>query len=109
MSVVFGSVALVILIVVAFLIKRKFLKSPRQVEIEKALGEILKIKMRHHDLIVKALENGASDEEHQSLLGEKEAEVLAAIDSTEKELNIEINKEDPTRVGPVKLIKDNSV
>ena len=109
MSVVFGSVALVILIVVAFLIKRKFLKSPRQVEIEKALGEILKIKMRHHDLIVKALENGASDEEHQSLLDEKEAEVLAAIDFSEKELNIEINKEDPTRVGPVKLIKDNSV
>ena len=109
MSVVFGSVALVILIVVAFLIKRKFMKSPRQIEIEKALGEILKIKMRHHDLIVKALENGASDEEHQSLLDEKETEVLAAIDSTEKELNIEINKEDPTRVGPVKLIKDNSV
>ena len=109
MSVVFGSVALVILIVVAFLIKRKFMKSPRQIEIEKALGEILKIKMRHHDLIVKALENGASDEEHQSLLDEKETEVLAAIDSTEKELNIEINKEDPTRVGPVKLVKDNSV
>jgi len=43
----------------------------------------------------------------QTLLAEKEAEVLAAIDVAEKKLDIEINKENPTQVGPVKLIKDN--
>ena len=101
-----GVSLLVVLLVVAFLVKRKFMKSPRQMEIQKALGDILKIKMRHHNLIVEALKDGATDQEHTALLAAKEIEVLAAIDVAEKELDIEINKENPTEVGPVKLIKD---
>ena len=106
-TVAFGSIALIVLLVVAFFIKKKMSKTPRQMEIEKALKEILKIKMGHHDKIVKALEDGASEEEHTALLNEKEADVLSAIDEVEKELDIVINKENPTEVGPVRLVKDN--
>ena len=107
MSLVLASIVSLVIIIVGFFMAKKMMKSPRQKEIEKELGDILKIKMRHHDLIVKALEDGADEEKHTELLAEKEAEVLAAIDVAEKKLDIEINKENPTEVGPVKLIKDN--
>ena len=107
MSLVLASIVSLVMIIVGFFMAKKMMKSPRQKEIEKELGDILKIKMRHHDLIVKALEDGADEETHTALLAEKEAEVLAAIDVAEKKLDIEINKENPTAVGPVKLVKDN--
>lgn len=106
-TVLLSVVAFLVIVIVGFLVAKKMMKSPRQKEIEKELGDILKIKMRHHDLIVKELENGADAEKHTTLLSEKESEVLAAIDVAEKKLDIEINKENPTQVGPVKLIKDN--
>ena len=99
MSLVLASIVSLVIIIVGFLMAKKMMKSPRQKEIEKELGDILKIKMRHHDLIVKELENGADEERHTALLAEKEAEVLAAIDVAEKKLDIEINKENPTAVS----------
>lgn len=97
-------ISLLVLIIVVFMLKRKSPETPRQMEIKKALGEILKIKMRHHDLIVKALEDGASEQDHTVLLAAKEKEVLDAIDVKEKELGIVIDKENPTEQGPLKLI-----
>jgi len=107
MSTTIAGVTLIVLLIVAYLVKKAFFKSPRQMEIEKALADILKVKMRHHNLIVKRLEEGATDEEHRSLLEEKELDVLSEIEAAEKSLDIEINKENPTEVGPVVLIKDN--
>ena len=107
MSLILAGIVTLVMVIVGFFMGKKMMKSPRQKEIEKELGDILKIKMRHHDLIVKELENGADEERHTALLAEKEAEVLEAIDVAEKKLDIEINKENPTQVGPVKLIKDN--
>ena len=70
MSLVLASIVSLVIIIVGFLMAKKMMKSPRQKEIEKELGDILKIKMRHHDLIVKELENGADEERHTALLAD---------------------------------------
>ena len=84
---------------------RFFFKTARDRDIDKAIQEIFDIKRRHHDLIVQALSDGASETQHLSLLEDKRSEVLAKMESVEEKFNIEIDKTAPTEVGPVKVIR----
>jgi len=92
-------------LILSYYIKKRFFKSPRELEIEKALDTIFQVKKDHHDKIVIALENGATEETHKALLEEKSVDVLKSIDEAEKLLNIVIDKTEPTKPGPPKLIK----
>ena len=100
-------VVLLLIVVISYFVKKRFFKSPREMEIQTALNAIFEIKKTHHDIIVKALDGGATDEEHQSLLEEKSVDVLKAIEEAENSLDIVIDKNDPTVPGRVKLVKDN--
>jgi len=80
-------------------------KTPRDKAIDKAVMGVFKIKMRHHNLIVKALEDGATEAEHIALLEEKRVEVLEAMRRVEEEFNIVIDKNNPTEVGPVVVLE----
>jgi len=82
-----------------------FYKTPRNKQIDSAIAEIFGTKKRHHDLIVQALENGASETDHLALLEDKRREVLSQMEAAEERFGIEIDKENPTEVGPVVVIK----
>lgn len=100
-------VLLALVIIISYYLKTKFFKSPRQMGIENALEMIFQIKKDHHDKIVIALEEGATEETHKLLLEEKSADVLQAIDDAEKLFDIVIDKTDPTKPGKLRLIKIN--
>ena len=96
-------IALIVLVVVIYM--TVFYKTPRNKEIDNAIAEIFSTKKRHHDLIVQALENGASDADHLALLEDKRQEVLSQMEAAEERFGIEIDKQNPTEVGPVVVIK----
>ena len=96
-------IALIALVVVIYM--TMFYKTPRNKQIDNAIAEIFRTKMRHHKLIVDALENGASDTDHLALLEDKRQEVLSQMVAAEERFGIEIDKENPTEVGPVVVIK----
>ena len=102
-------IAIVVAIVIAIIGFAKFRKSPRDKAIDTAVKDIFAIKFRHHELIVTALENGATDDEHKTLLQDKEIEVLAAMGATEIEFNIVIDKKNPTTPGPVVVLDRRDV
>lgn len=80
-------------------------KKKSRPEVKKAIDDIFAIKKKHHDRIVLALENGASESEHLSLLEEKRIEVLAAMEEAETRLSIVIDKKNPTEPGPVVVLE----
>lgn len=96
-------IALIVLVVVIYM--TVFYKTPRNKEIDNAIADIFGTKKRHHDLIVQALENGASDADHLALLEDKRQEVLSQMEAAEERFGIEIDKQNPTEVGPVVVIK----
>ena len=96
-------IALIVLVVVIYM--TIFYKTPRNKQIDNAIAEIFGTKKRHHDLIVQALENGASETDHLSLLEDKRQEVLSQMEAAEERFGIEIDKQNPTEVGPVVVIK----
>jgi len=96
-------IALAVIAVAVYI--RFFFKTSRDRDIDKAIQEIFDIKRRHHDLIVKALDDGASETQHISLLEDKRSEVLAQMELVEDKFSIEIDKTAPTEVGPVKVIR----
>ena len=99
------SVILGVILVVSVIYLKFFSKKPRDKEIDKAIQGIFEIKKRHHDLIVKALEDGISEVEHIALLEDKHDEVLAKMEEVEVKYNIEIDKSAPTEVGPVVVLR----
>ena len=105
MSRVKVAVVVVIAVVVLAAVFLRPSKSPRDRAIDKAVMGVFKIKMRHHNLIVDALENGASEAQHILLLEDKRDEVLAAMIKVEQEFNIVIDKNNPTEVGPVVVLQ----
>lgn len=80
-------------------------KNKSRPEVKEAIDAIFAIKKDHHDRIVLALENGASESEHLSLLEEKRIDVLAAMEEAEVRLSIVIDKKNPTEPGPVVVLK----
>jgi len=98
-----------LLVVVVFILSTMYAiwkgKNKSRPEVKKAVADIFAIKKKHHDRIVLALENGASESEHLSLLEEKRIEVLAAMEEAEVRLSIVIDKENPTEPGPVVVLK----
>lgn len=93
----------VVIVVVAYY---KFLhRSPRDRQIDMAVKHIFDIKKGHHDKIVKALKNGASESDHIDLLEEKRIAVLEAITESEQNLNIVIDKKEPTTPGPIVVLE----
>lgn len=94
-----------LVLVVSVIYLKFFAKKSRDKEIDKAIQGILEIKKRHHDLIVKALDDGASEIEHIAMLEDKRDEVIAKMEEVEDKFNIEIDKTSPTEVGPVVVIR----
>lgn len=80
-------------------------KSPRQLAIDEAVMGVNKLKMKHHKIIVDALKNGATEEDHLVLLETKRFEVTQLMLEVEAELNIVFDKEDVTRERPVVVLE----
>lgn len=79
-------------------------KSARDAGIDEAIKAIFAIKKYHHDKIVDALEEGASESEHVEMLDQKRRDVIQAMEETERNFNIVIDKNDPTEPGPVVVL-----
>lgn len=79
-------------------------KSERDVRIDMAIKNIHGIKMKHHAIIVDALDKGASPSDHETLLESKRIEVIAAMEAAELSLDIVIEKSNPTIPGPVVVL-----
>ena len=94
---------LIVVLVISIVYKNRN-KSERDVRIDMAIKNIHGIKMKHHAIIVDALENGASTSDHETLLESKRIEVLAAMEAAEISLDIVIEKSDPTEPGPVVVL-----
>ena len=98
------AVAIVLVLVASYkLMKPK--KSARDMAIDSAVKDAFAVKAGHHDLIVAALDAGATRDEHTALLENKERDVLAAIDIVEKEFGVVIDKRNPTQVGPIVVLE----
>ena len=77
----------------------------RDAEIDSAIEAIFEINKYHHDRIVDALEEGASESEHLEMLNQKKRDVLQAMRETERNFDIVIDKRDPTEPGPVVVLE----
>ena len=97
-------VLFLIVVIVISIVYKSMNKSERDVRIDMAIKNIHGIKMKHHAIIVDALENGASTSDHETLLESKRIEVLAAMEAAEISLDIVIEKSDPTEPGPVVVL-----
>ncbi len=99
-------IALVAIVVVAvtviYLTMQK--NSPRDDAIDAAIEAIFAIKKYHHDMIMEALEEGASESEHLDMLDQKRRDVIQAMEETEKNFGILIDKDDPTGPGTVMVL-----
>lgn len=99
-------IALVIVIVgVSVVLLRKKPETERERAVRLAVESIFKIKMVHHDKIVMALEDGATETEHAELLEVKRIDVLAAMDEAELALDITFERSNVTAVGPVVVLE----
>ena len=94
---------LIVVLVISIVYKNRN-KSERDVRIDMVIKNIHGIKMKHHAIIVEALDNGASPSDHETLLESKRIEVLAAMEAAEISLDIVIEKSDPTEPGPVVVL-----
>lgn len=103
----FNKVALITVIIITTVViyLSAIKKSPRDAAIDRAVRRIFDIKRKHHDKIVKALEEGASESEHVAMLDQKRRDVIQAAEEAERNLNIVIDKEDPTEPGPVTVLE----
>ena len=99
------AIILAIILAIIALYKTMSRKSPRDVAIDRAVAEVFDIKRKHHDRIVKALEEGASPAEHVSMLDQKRRDVIHAAEEVEREFGIVIDKSKPTEVGPVVVLE----
>ena len=97
-------VLFLIVVIVISIVYKSMNKSERDVRIDMAIKNIHGIKMKHHAIIVDALENGASTSDHETLLESKRIEVIAAMEEAEISLDIVIEKSDPTEPGPVVVL-----
>lgn len=96
---------LVLVIAAIYMTKRMPKKSQRDREIDAAIKAIFEIKKYHHDKIVDALEEGASESEHVAMMDQKRRDVIQAMDETERNFGIVIDKNDPTEPGPVVVLE----
>lgn len=96
---------LFIILLVAYYYYKFLHRSPRDRQIDTAVKHIFDIKKGHHDKIVKALKDGASESEHVDLLEEKRISVLEAIAESEQNLKIVIDKTEPTVPGPIVVLE----
>lgn len=100
-------VAVIVLVIVTIYTTRgksMAKKSTRDADIDAAIEAIFAIKKYHHDKIVDALEEGASESEHVAMLDQKRRDVIQAMEETERNFNIIIDKNDPTEPGPVVVL-----
>lgn len=101
------TVAVIVLAIVAIYLTRtnSIEKKPtRDAGIDEAIEAIFAIKKYHHDRIVDALGEGASESEHAEMLDQKRRDVIQAMEETERNFNIVIDKNDPTGPGPVVVL-----
>lgn len=99
-------VAVIVLAIIAiYMTKRMAKKSQRDRDIDAAIEAIFEIKKYHHDKIVDALEEGASESEHVAMLDQKRRDVVQAIEETERNFGIVIDKSEPTEPGPVVVLE----
>ena len=98
-------ITVILLLAVAALYMTMPRKSPRDMEIDRAVKMIFGIKKRHHDYIVDALEGGASEAQHVAMLDEKRRDVLQAAQEAEATFGIVIDKSNPTEPGPVVVLE----
>lgn len=94
----------VIALAIAAIYITKPKKSHRDAEIDAAIEAIFAIKKYHHDKIVEAFEEGASESEHVAMLDQKRRDVIQAMEETERNFNIVIDKNDPTEPGTVVVL-----
>lgn len=91
--------------VVLSLVNSLTYKGSRQMAIDDAAMKVNNLKLKHHEIIVDALKNGATEEEHASLLESKRFEVTQLMLEIEAELGIVFDKEDVTRERPVVVLE----
>lgn len=94
----------VIALAIATIYMTKPKRSHRDADIDAAIEAIFAIKKYHHDKIVEALEEGASESEHVAMLDLKRRDIIQAMEETERNFNIVIDKNDPTEPGPVVVL-----
>jgi len=92
-------IIVIVALIVAIVAYKKMSKkkqTPRQKQVEGAIAQVFTVKMHHHDLIVAALEGGATESDHTDLLEDKRIAVLAIIDEMEAEFGVVFDKTGPT-------------
>lgn len=101
----FNASVVVALLVLATVYAVAFRKTPRDRAIDAAVKHVFGVKKAHHDRIVNALRDGATEDEHIALLEEKRKDVLEAAVEAENAHGIVIDKSEPTTPGPITVIK----
>ena len=88
-----------VLIVVSIRDLSKKIETPREEEVEMAILRVFFVKVMHHNKIMIALEDGATDADHTDLLEDKRIDVLAKMEEVELEFNVVFDKTDPAKKG----------